>query len=401
MRKDDTMDTTTRSEEANPAAVKVLKGAFFKPTDSEDTDTSEYVTGYVRGGETPRKKRDEVRPSREEAEPKKPIYSSFDDDDDDNDDLSDFFKNPRTSRERKRGSIYDEPRGKERKESVSEWLEDKPVKPVKKDYDARRGTGKVVKSDSVIKDSSRFIEDDYDNSTNIGEFRERYNSKDLFSTGRNTNSTSESKKRRGEILNATPPKRDSKPKRKSSKSQAGINPVRVVIAASVIGLLVLVVVVLVQMNSLRSDLNDAEALIDAGAGLTVEEIADLRDALDAALGFLLEHGERIDELEEFLVSEGYDPDYLEPRPATPVQNQPNTPNANQNGTGAIDTTPDTGVSETTYIYVRHGQSLSTIARNHFHSNDIRYVNHIARENGITNPDNIREGQRLRITPFQP
>jgi len=391
MRKDDTMNTT-RSEEANPAAVKVLKGAFF-PSESEDTDNSEYVTGYVRGGETPRRKRDEVRPPREEAEPKKPLYSSFDDDDDDDsDDLSDYFKSPRPPRERKerkRTSIYDEPRDKERRGSVSEWLEDKPVK---KDHDVRRGASKVVKSDIDIKDASSFIEDDY-NSSNIGEFRERYNSKDLFSTGKNTDSVVESKKRRGEILNATPQKHD---KVKRRKSQGGINPVRVVIAGSVIGLLVLVVVVLVQMNSLRSRLNDAEALIYAGAGLTVEEIAYMEGELDIAQNLLVTYRTRISRLEDFLHEEGYDPSYLQPRPNTPAPNQPITPNQN----GTTDTTiTDDGIFAPFYHEVQRGEILSRIAFRHFGSSNQIYVDHIVRENGLRDANNIVIGQQLRITPL--
>ena len=392
MRKDDTMDVT-RSEEANPAAVKVLKSAKFFKSDEENEDdtTSEYVTGYVRGGETPRKKRDEVRPSREEVEPKKPIYSSFDDDDDDdNDDLSDFLKNARPPRkERKRSSIYDEPRDKERKESVSSWLESRPIKPVK-------GTGKTTKSDV---NNNSFIEDDY-NSSDLGEFRERYNSRDVFSTGKNDDSVvNESKKRRGQILHASPQNRDNK-KRKPQKTQNGINPVRVVIAASVIGLLVLVVVVLVQMNSLRTRLNNAEALIAAGAGLTEEEIASMEGAYDLAQDLLLERRDRITVLENFLRSEGYDPAYLEPRPATPVQNQPAAPNQNQNQNGATDTTiADDGTFEPFYITVQSGQILSRIAFAHFGSSEPRYVNHIASTNGLRDPNDITVGQRLRITPL--
>jgi len=392
MRKDDTMDVT-RSEEANPAAVKVLKSAkFFKSDEENEDDTSEYVTGYVRGGETPRKKRDEVRPSREEAEPKKPIYSSFDDDDDDdNDDLSDFLKNARPPRkERKRGSIYDEPRDNERKESVSSWLESRPIKPVK-------GTSKVLKSD--VKNSS-FIEDDY-NSSDLGEFRERYNSRDVFSTGKNEDSiVNESKKRRGQILHTPPEKRDNK-KRKPQKTQSGINPVRVVIAASVIGLLVLVVVVLVQMNLLRTRLNDAQALIAAGAGLTVEEIATMEEAYDTAQRLFMERSNRVTALENFLISEGYDPEYLQPRPATPVQNQPVPPNGNQgNQNGATDTTiTNDGTFEPFYHTVQPGQILSRIAFTHFGSSEPRYVNHIASENGLRDPNDITIGQRLRITPL--
>jgi hypothetical protein len=401
MRKDDTINST-RSEEANPAAVNVLKGAFFKSDSDDSDDTSEYVTGYVRGGETPRRKRDEVRPSSraDVAEPKKPAYTSFDDDDeDDSDDLSDYFKNSRTPRKRTPSASHEDERKKRRESVVSEWLEDKPAK---KPYEVRRqqGTNKMPRSE--IKESS-FIEDDY-NSSDMGEFRERYNSKDLISTGKRSASspasTAEPQKRRGEILHAPQQKRVDNVKRKpKSQAQGGINPVRVIIAGSVIGLLVLIVVVLAQMNSLRSRLNEAERLLEAGAGMTEEQIAELNDSVQFAQTEMRNHSNRVTHLENFLYSEGYDLENLQPRPAMPAPNQPTT-NQNQGGV-AVDTTTviDDGTFEPFYVYVRAGQILARIAREHFNSTDSRYVHHIARENGIADINNVREGQRLRITPF--
>ena len=180
-----------------------------------------------------------------------------------------------------------------------------------------------------------------------------------------------------------------------------LNPVRVVILGVAIGLLVLVVVVILQINSLRANLAYSnEALRLANVRLEQAETLDPSVGENGASQTTAQnnYSEQLNDLLAALAQLGISVDsagnIIQP-PSNGNQSNAISPN---NGTGENITTP----SQPEYIrhIVTTGQHLTRIAQIHYGYSTQARVNLIMQANNLTSPD-IFIGQELIIPPLPP
>lgn len=228
----------------------------------------------------------------------------------------------------------------------------------------------------------RHVEEQYPTEDALNTFRRRYTSEDLFSPPRSTNK-SVRQGQRGDV-------RKNRAK-ESERELETLSPLRMILAAVVIGILVLLTFLTTQLISFRNHYNEAqEELVSVRADVTAAEAQVTIQARDAA--YALANAERQrDEFEQMLIDLGHDPNQT----PTPPPNGDLRPAANDTTTPPPLATPELPTTHT----VLPSENLSRLARRYFGNDNPSTIEHIRATNNLANPNDIRPNQVLQITPL--
>lgn len=228
------------------------------------------------------------------------------------------------------------------------------------------------------------------------EFRRRYSPNELISSG-------EKVPRRPAPVRSGGPHPRSVPSRPTA--DGGFNPVAALLLVGVAMLLIITIVLIVGLTRVTNERNELQTRIDGmQATMAQAEVAnELRASQD----------EEIARLEGIVEARDAEIARLQGENATTGDNgQTGAPSSEGNEGGAETSTipPQTPPNNTnvqewpqTHV-VQRGQSLSTIAGRFYGSQALRYVQHIADANGITNIHAVGAGVELVIPappPAQP
>jgi len=217
------------------------------------------------------------------------------------------------------------------------------------------------------------------------DFRRRYSPGELISSGD-----------RPERPNRRPAQQRNAPRAKAAARPANddmINPLRWALVGCVLVVLLIMILLIVRLNSVSSQRDDYRAQVESMTATVnaANDVAAERDLLD----------DEVERLEGLL--ETANNTIAQLQGSGNAGADPGTGDApNQGGT----TPPDTGNAATQvwpqYHVVQRGQVLARISILFYGSDSAELLQHIAQANGITNINNIREGDTLTIpAPPQP
>lgn len=220
------------------------------------------------------------------------------------------------------------------------------------------------------------IEDEWDN------FRQRYNPGELISSPRSPGN----RQRRG-------PAPDRGGRGQEYYEVESVSPIRWIITAVAISVMVLMVFLVVRMSSMSNQLTDAQETIrqleytppvETASPLEIqardEQIAELRN--------------EITRLRNLLMMANIDPDAPVPPPHL-GENDPDS--GDPTSPGAADTSGTDDFPR--QITVVAGDSLSRIANRNYGTNAPEIINHIVAYNNLSNPNAIQVGQVLTLPPL--
>jgi nucleoid-associated protein YgaU len=173
-----------------------------------------------------------------------------------------------------------------------------------------------------------------------------------------------------------------------------ISPLRLILAITAILVLALIAILTVQMISFRNRYNEAQYELIAARVAVNDAYADAH-ILNQDLQYALTNAERENaDLERLLRDLGHDPN----QPAPPPDDGTRPGAGNETPQQTTPPPPEIPTLPTTHI-VAPGENLFRIAQRYFGNQYQSTVNHIQTVNNITDPDRIRAGDVLQITPM--
>ncbi|MCL2355807.1 MAG: hypothetical protein FWC70_01450 [Defluviitaleaceae bacterium] len=216
-------------------------------------------------------------------------------------------------------------------------------------------------------------------------FRRRFNSGELVSPPRNTNRPP----RPGAGNNDVRTNR----MRTDHTETEPISPFRVVLAGAAIFMLAIAAILVWQIVSVRSDLREAETLLEDAEIALANANAQISIQSSRYNDQLNEARAEADTYRNILIANDLDPN-PSPPPADGIGPGEATGQPGQTSPPATPELP------TTHI-IQPGENLNMIARRYFPGVDVQLaINHIVATNNIPNPNNVPAGRLLNIEPME-